>query len=139
MIYRLQPIVRAIAGREGTAMRRALLHAIRANRIDRDALQYCKYDTSVRGCSPDNPFILTDAEHYVRLEYDIVCYIIDYNPGRGEWMRYRCHGQTIRNSKVIDWLEYVNCTDLYEENEAVWIERYYFDITQCVNKQNIQS
>ena len=135
MIYRLQPIVRAIAGREGTAMRRALIHAIRANRIDRDALQYCKYDTSARGCSLDNPFILTDAEHYVRLEYDIMCNIMDYNPGHGEWVRYTGHGQTQRNGKVIDWLKYVNCTDLYEENEAVWVERYYFDITQCINKQ----
>lgn len=133
MIYRLQPIVRHIAGRDSVNLRRSLLHAIRTNGIAKKTIQYIKYNAAARGCSPDNPFMLTDTLQYVRLEHDIMCYIMDYNPARGEWIRFVRHGQTQRNDKIIDWLEYVVCTDIDSDHPETHFERYYFDITQCLN------
>jgi hypothetical protein len=86
---------------------------------------YVVYNTSARGCNPENPFKIDEKEGYVGLEYEVIGWILE--TARGEecqWqlLKQRLHSQTAEDGSQRQIDELVLSVDGQEES-------YYFDIT----------
>lgn len=109
---------------------------------------YEQYDISNIGCSVDNPIIINETEDYVRLEYELLEYILRPSPYR--FVDYEVLGQSLmsENGRAIDKLvveiykhhiltheELKN--DVIPENEVLGTEYYFFDITAGFEEINL--
>ena len=68
-------------------LRKSLIDAIMTNGLNENPERYSNYSPRNKGCSTDNPFVIEDSKHYVRLEYALIAFIFEWYPGRGEWIR----------------------------------------------------
>ena len=90
-----------------------------------DYSDYIVYNTSARGCNPENPFIIDETEGYVGLEYEVIGWILE--TARDEECQWRLLKQRLLSTTVEDGIrrhidELLLSVDGQEES-------YYFDIT----------
>ena len=67
---------------EPSELHSALADALQVNGLDGENEQYRNYSSQNKGCSMENPFVVYDSKHYVRLEYAIMTILFEYYPAR---------------------------------------------------------
>ena len=109
-------------------LRKSLIDAIMTNGLNEKPERYSNYSPRNKGCSTDNPFVIEDSKHYVRLEYALIAFIFEWYPGRGEWIRLYQQNIIHKNGRYYDLLQYVVTSE-----EETHFEEYYFDITNHIS------
>lgn len=111
-------------------LRKSLIDAIMTNGLNENPERYSNYSPRNKGCSTDNPFVIEDSKHYVRLEYALIAFIFEWYPGRGEWIRLYQQNIIHKNGRYYDLLQYVVTSE-----EETHFEEYYFDITNHISNE----
>ena len=112
---------------EPSELHSALADALLANGLDGENEQYRNYSPQNKGCSIDNPFVVYNHKHYVRLEYAIMTILFEWYPARN--VRIRLAEQSIvqKNGRYYDLLRYI-----VTSGDDTHFEDYYFDITNHI-------
>ncbi|MBO4586214.1 MAG: hypothetical protein J5677_00140 [Bacteroidales bacterium] len=121
----------AMAGlivQEPSELHSALADAIQLNGLDGENEQYRNYSPQNKGCSTDNPFVIMNDKHYVRLEYAIMTILFKWYPDRKEYITLAEQAILHENGRYYDLLRYI----VTLENETHF-EDYYFDITNHIS------
>lgn len=121
----------AMAGiivQEPSELHNALVDAIQLNGLDGDNEQYRNYSPQNKGCSTDNPFIVYDSKHYVRLEYAIMTILHKWYPARKECITLAEQGIIHKDGRYYDLLRYI-----VTSGDETHFEDYYFDITNHIS------
>lgn len=120
----------AMAGiivQEPSELHSALADALQVNGLDGDNEQYRNYSPQNKGCSTDNPFIVYDSKHYVRLEYAIMTILHKWYPARKECITLAEQAILHENGRYYDLLRYI-----VTSGDETHFEDYYFDITNHI-------
>ncbi len=115
---------------EPSELHRALRDAIQLNGLDGDNEQYRNYSPQNKGCSTDNPFVVMNHKHYVRIEYAIMTILFKWYPARKECITLAELGIIHKDGRYYDLLRYI----VTSGNETHF-EEYYFDITRHVSDE----
>lgn len=115
---------------EPSELHSALVDALWVNGLDGENEQYRNYSPQNKGCSTDNPFVIYDSKHYVRLEYALIAFIFELYPGRDGWIRLCRQNIIHENERYYDLLQYVVTSE-----EETHFEDYYFDITNHLSDE----
>lgn len=121
----------AMAGlivQEPSELHSALVDALGVNGLDGENEQYRNYSPQNKGCSTDNPFIVYDSKHYVRLEYAIMTILHKWYPGRKECITLAEQSILYENGRYYDLLRYI-----VTSGDGSHFEDYYFDITNHIS------
>lgn len=120
----------AMAGliaQEPSVLHSALADALLVNGLDGENEQYRNYSPQNKGCSTDNPFVIYDSKHYVRLEYAIMTILFEWYPARNVRMRLAEQGIIHKDGRYYDLLRYI-----VTSGDETHFEDYYFDITNHI-------
>jgi len=113
---------------EPSELHSALVDALGVNGLDGDNEQYRNYSPQNKGCSTDNPFVIYDSKHYVRLEYAIMTILQKWYPARKECITLAEQSIIYKDGRYYDLLRYI--VTLGNETH---FEDYYFDITNHIS------
>ena len=112
---------------EPSELHSALVDALGANGLDGDNEQYRNYSSQNKGCSMENPFVVYDSKHYVRLEYAIMTILFEYYPARNARIHLSEQGIIHKDGRYYDPLRYI-----VTSGDETHFEDYYFDITNHI-------
>ncbi len=115
---------------EPSELHSALADAIQLNGLDGDNEQYRNYFPQNKGCSTDNPFVVMNHKHYVRIEYAIMTILFKWYPVRKEWITLAEQGIIHKDGRYYDLLRYI-----VTSGNDTHFEDYYFDITRHITDE----
>lgn len=113
---------------EPSELHSALVDALGVNGLDGENEQYRNYSPQNKGCSTDNPFIVYDSKHYVRLEYAITTILFEWYPARNALVHLSEQGIIHKDGRYYDLLRYIVTI-----GDDTHFEEYYFDITNHIS------
>lgn len=100
-----------------------------------ERFRYARYDKSNRGCSKENPIVISETENYIRLEYDVLEILLQQRLGF-RYVDYSLKEQHLlgEGEKSFDLLivDVIGLDDEIGELQAIE-EHYWFDITAGFN------
>ena len=123
----------AMAGiivQEPSELHSALADALQVNGLDGENEQYRNYSSQNKGCSMENPFVVYDSKHYVRLEYAIMTILFEYYPARNARIHLSEQGIIHKDGRYYDLLRYIVTI-----GSDTHFEEYYFDITNHISDE----
>lgn len=112
---------------EPSELHSALVDALWVNGLDGENEQYRNYSSQNKGCSMENPFVVYDSKHYVRLEYAIMTILHKWYPARNEYITLAEQSILYENGRYYDLLRYI-----VTSGDETHFEDYYFDITNHI-------
>ncbi len=112
---------------EPSELHSALVDALWVNGLDGENEQYLVYSPQNKGCSTDNPFVVMNHKHYVRIEYAIMTILFKWYPARKEWITLAEQGIIHKDGRYYDLLRYI-----VTSGDETHFEDYYFDITNHI-------
>ncbi len=115
---------------EPSELHSALADAIRLNGLDGENEQYRNYSSQNKGCSMENPFVVYNSKHYVRLEYAIMTILFEYHPARNARIHLSEQGIIHKDGRYYDLLRYIVTI-----GSDTHFEEYYFDITNHISNE----
>lgn len=113
---------------EPSELHSALVDALYVNGLDGDNEQYRNYSPQNKGCSIENPFVVYDHKHYVRLEYAIMTILFEWYPARNALVHLSEQGIIHKDGRYYDLLRYIVTI-----GDDTHFEEYYFDITNHIS------
>ncbi len=115
---------------EPSELHSALADALQVNGLDGENEQYRNYSSQNKGCSMENPFVVYDSKHYVRLEYAIMTILFEYYPARNARIHLSEQGIIHKDGRYYDLLRYI-----VTSGDETHFEDYYFDITNHISDE----
>lgn len=115
---------------EPSVLHSALADALWVNGLDGENEQYRNYSPQNKGCSTDDPFVIYDGKHYVRLEYAIMTILHKWYPARNEYITLAEQSILHENGRYYDLLRYI-----VTSGDETHFEDYYFDITNHISDE----
>lgn len=115
---------------EPSELHSALVDALGVNGLDGENEQYRNYSPQNKGCSTDNPFVIYNSKHYVRLEYAIMTILFEWYPARNVRMRLAEQGIIHKDGRYYDLLRYI-----VTSGDETHFEDYFFNITNHISDE----